>query len=208
MRAAFTVGLVVLCGVATAGAQGRPEVGAKVGVTSASLVFATPEDDPGYDHRIYVSGGGFATVPVRGPLAFQIEALYVPKGGESVDKDNAVTTTLILDYLEFPALARVTVSRSPSHAVFLFAGPSAGVRLNAKYRVAAGTTLKSGQTDDISDQVRRLEYGLIAGGGVDIGRHAVVDARYSWGLKDVNTDAGDGHGVRTRAFTVLVGFRY
>ena len=44
--------------------------------------------------------------------------------------------------------------------------------------------------------------------GVNIGRNAVVDARYSWGLSDVNRDAGDTHGARTRAFTVLVGFRY
>ncbi len=208
MRAALIVIVVLSCGIATASAQGRREVGAKVGVTSASPVFATPADDPGYGHRIYVSGGGFVMVPLSGPLAFQVEALYIPKGGEIVDKESSITTTLILDYLEFPALARVTVSRSPSHSVFLFGGPSAGVRLNAKYRISAGTKVKSGESNDISDQVKRLEYGVIAGGGVDIGRHGVVDARYSWGLNDVNRDAGDTHGARNRAFTVLVGFRY
>ncbi len=208
MRTAVIVMVVLSCGTGLARAQGRREIGAKVGVTSAAMVFETAEDDPGYGHRIYVSGGGFVTMPMRGPLAFQVEALYVPKGGEIVDKDSATTTTLMLDYLEFPALARIRVSRSPSHAVYLFGGPSAGWRLNAKYRVSAGTTLKSGQTDDISDQVKRLEYGVLAGGGVDIGRHAVIDARYSWGLSEVNRDAGDTHGARTRAFTVLVGFRY
>jgi hypothetical protein len=208
MRGPLFLVVLLSCGVATASAQGRREVGAKVGLTSASMVFETPEDNPGYGHRIYVSGGGFATVPVSGPLAFQVEALYIPKGGENVDKDLSRTTTLILDYLEFPALARVTVARGSSHGVHLFGGPSAGFRLNAKYRLAEGTTLKSGETDDIGDQVRRFEYGLIAGGGVEIGRHAVADARYSWGLSDVNRDAGATHGARTRAFTVLVGFRY
>ena len=207
MRAALTVIVVLSWGIATAGAQGR-EVGAKVGVTSASPVFAATEDDPGYGHRIYVSGGGFVVLPVAGPLALQLEALYVPKGGEIVDKASDTTNTLILDYLEFPALARVTLARSDSHAVFLFAGPSAGVRINAKFRVSSGTKVKSGVSEDISSDVKRLEYALSAGGGVNIGRHAVADARYSWGLSDLNRDAGDDHGVRNRAFTVLVGFRY
>ena len=47
-----------------------------------------------------------------------------------------------------------------------------------------------------------------AGGGVDVSRHFVVDARYSWGLSDVNKDASTAPSTRNRVFAVLVGFRY
>ena len=199
------IGLLTF-GVGTASAQ-HGRLGAKAGVTAADAVFESAADDPGYGKRIFISGGGFAVQPIAGPLALQVEALFVPKGGEYTD-DSQTTYTLMLDYLELPALGRVAVARSASHSVYLFAGPAAGFRLNAKFRNASGRPIRSGVSQDISSDVKLFELSATAGGGVDIGRHLVVDARYSWGLSDLNKDSTAGHGVRNRALTVMAGFRY
>jgi hypothetical protein len=116
---------------------------------------------------------------------------------------------LLLDYFEVPLLGRITAARSSSRSVHVFGGPSAGFRINAKFRVAnSGTVGSSGFSDDISSAVERFELGMIAGGGLDAGRHLVIDARYFWGLTDVNRDASDGNHLRNRAFTILAGLRF
>jgi hypothetical protein len=209
MRAALLTVMVVLsCGIATASAQ-RREVGAKVGATSASLEYATPAEDQGYGHRLFVGGGAFLVQPITGPLAFQLEGLYMPKGAERTDTQGSVqvTTTLMLDYFEIPALARVSLARAQRHNVYVFGGPFAAMRLSAKFKEAAGRPVTSGVTTDIGSDIKFFDYGLVAGGGVDIS-HVVIDARYSWGLTDVNKDGVTSLGARNRVLAILVGFRY
>jgi hypothetical protein len=160
---------------------------------------------------LFVGGGAFLVQPLRGPLALQVEGLYMPKGAETTETLGSadLTTTLIFDYFEIPALARVSLARSAARNIYLFGGPFTAIRLNAKFRQAAGRPITSGVTTDISADVKRFDFGMVAGGGVDVSRHLVVDARYSWGLVDINKGIPTAaQGIRTRTFAVLVGFRY
>lgn len=196
--------------VAPATAQDR-QVGAKAGATSASVKYMTPSEDPGFGHRLFVGGGAFFVQPLAGPLALQVEGLYMPKGAETTETLGSVhlTTTLIFDYVDIPALARVSLARSSARSIYLFGGPFSAVRLNAKFRQSAGRPITSGTTTDISSDVKLFDFGMVAGGGVDVSRHFVVDARYSWGLVDITKDVPTAaHGIRTRTFAVLAGFRY
>lgn len=206
----FAVVILSCLTVAPASAQQR-QVGAKAGATSASLKYSTPSEDPGFGHRLFVGGGGFLVQPLHGPLALQVEALYMPKGAEMTETlgSTQVTTTLIFDYFEVPVLARVSVARTSARNIYLFGGPFSAFRLNAKFRQSAGRPITSGVTTDISPDVKAFDFGMVAGGGVDISRHLVVDARYSWGLVDINKGIPTAaQGIRTRALAVLVGFRY
>jgi hypothetical protein len=56
-------------------------------------------------------------------------------------------------------------------------------------------TTGGGFSYDISSEIARFEVGLVAGGGVDVGRYGVIDARYFWGLTDVNRNATDGNRI-------------
>jgi outer membrane protein with beta-barrel domain len=198
--------LFLSSGVATATAQQR-QFGGKIGLTIATIVSDSADQDGVYSRKTSLGGGGFV-VPLNGHLALQIEALFTPKGGKLPSEEN-VSTALLLDYFEIPLLGRITAARSSSRSVYVFGGPSAGLRINAKYRVASsGTVGSSGFADDISSEVERFELGMIAGGGLDAGRHLDIDARYFWGLTDVNRDASDGNHLRNRAFTVLAGLRF
>jgi hypothetical protein len=196
--------------VAPASAQQR-QVGAKAGATSAALKYSTPSEDPGFGHRLFVGGGAFVVQPLRGALALQVEGLYMPKGAETSETQGTtnLTTTLIFDYFEIPALARVSLVRSTARSIYLFGGPFSAIRLNAKFRQSAGRPITSGVTTDISSDVKRFDFGMEGGGGVDVSRHLVVDARYSWGLVDINKGIPTAaQGIRNRTFAVLVGFRY
>ena len=208
MRVAL-IGLVLLlsCGIARAQAQQR-QFGGKVGPTIATLLDKVSDQNEGYDHRVSLGGGGFVVLPLGGRTAVQIEALFTPKGGKLLQETD-VTATLILDYIEVPLLGRVTAIRSSSVSVHVFGGPSAGVRINAKQQVAyTGAVIRSGFSDDISSEIARFELGLVAGGGVDVGRYGVIDARYFWGVTDVNRDASEGNRVRNRGLTILAGLRF
>ena len=206
----FTViGIVLLlsCGVATAGAQQR-QFGGKIGPTIASVDDEAAGEESGYGRRTSLGGGGFVVLPLSGRFAAQIEALFTPKGAKLQSGQEGVTMTLLLDYFELPLLLRMTATRSATRSFYVFGGPSLGVRTNAKQEVAtSGGAFRSGTTDDIGAEVKRLELGLIAGGGVDLGRNAVIDARYFWGLTDVNSDSTGGR-IRNRALTILAGLRF
>jgi hypothetical protein len=193
---------------AAASAQHR-QWGGKAGVTVASPHYETPAENPGYGNRVSASGGGFFVQPLAGMLALQLEGLYVSKGGEVAQKDTLDTTlTLMLDYVEVPALARVTFVRSTSHSVYVFGGPAPGFRVSAKHRTSVGRPIRQGETVDIHSDVELFEFSVLAGAGVDIGSHGVVDARYEWGLTNVVKGVADEDGVRNRAFSVLVGLRF
>lgn len=209
MRVALTgLALFLSCGIAMAQAQQR-QFGGKIGPTIATIVDDSADQNAGYDRRVSLGGGGFVVLPLGGRTAVQIEALFTPKGGKLLQETDDVTATLILDYIEVPLLGRVTANRSSSVSFHVFGGPSAGVRINAKQQVAySGGAGNSGYTDDISSEVARFELGLIAGGGVDVGRYGVIDARYFWGLTDVNRNATDGNRVRNRGLTILAGLRF
>jgi len=204
----ITTGILLFAAVSTAHAQAR-QVGGKVGLTAASPSYESAEDDEGYGNRVFVSAGGFLVQPIRGPLAFQLEALFVPKGGQLDAHDTAHTVyTLILNYIEIPALLRVAAARSSSHSIYFFGGPAAALRIDAKFRTAVGRPVTSGVEENLSSNVKVYDFSAVAGGGVDIRRHLVIDARYDWGLTNANRGAPSGHGIHNRAFTVLAGFRY
>jgi hypothetical protein len=207
MRVALSgLALVLSYGIATAHAQQR-QFGGKIGPTVATI-YDSADQNAGYGRRVSLGGGGFVVLPLGGRAAVQIEALFTPKGGK-LQEQTDVTSTLILDYFEVPLLGRITVIRSPSRSFHVFGGPTAGFRINAKRQVAySGSLIKSGYTDDIRSEVERFELGLIAGAGVDVGSHGVIDARYFWGMSDVNRDASDGNHVRNRGLTILVGLRF
>jgi hypothetical protein len=198
----------LLVSVATATAQDR-QWGGKAGVTVSANTYQTSSDNPGYHNRVAASGGGFFVRPLAGVLALQLEGLYISKGAEMAAKDTADTTeTLKLDYIDIPALARVTFVRATSHSIYAFGGPVPGFRISAKHSTSVGRPLRSGETVDIKDVVEFFEFSMLAGIGTDIGSHGVLDARYEWGLTNVVKDVTDEHTVRNRSFTVLVGLRF
>ena len=198
------IGVVWFVSVTAAAAQER-EFGFKAGANFA--VLALDEADVDYDRRIAPSGGAFLVLPVASHLAVQIEGLFNPRGAKLFDEEFGATSTLLLDYLDFPVLARVEGARLGRF--HLFAGPYVGIRVDATRQISSqGPGFTAGSREDMSGEVERFEIGLVTGGGVNIARHWLIDVRYTWGFTDVNSDTSDEVHFRSRALTTMIGFRF
>jgi hypothetical protein len=194
---------LLLAGTTAATAQQPAAVGVKVGVNSANLLFDADGADVSFDRRTGLVGGLFVIVPANRTVALQVEGLYSQLGA-AFDEEEA-SGKIELDYFTVPVLLRVSGPRSQRASVHAFGGPSFGIRLRAR---SSGAVEGESADRDISDEVERMDVGLTAGAGVDIGR-ITIDGRHTWGLRNINRDSGaDDVKIKNRAFAVMVGVRF
>lgn len=161
--------------------------------------FSTVQNEPGlaaggFTQRHGLAAGAFFSWPL-GWFDLQPEALYVSKGA-SLDVQG-IHSTLVLDYLEAPVLARWRFGAR----LYVAAGPAVSWRLRA-----ASRTTFSGATEeiDLADSVKRYDAGVVGAVGIRFGR-VVVDGRYTHGLMDIDGDTSDEVTVRNRAITISAG---
>ena len=193
------LGLAALCPL-PASAQWLG-LGAKGGVSIATQGFEGDEGSPSLDSRIGGVAGVFATVPLLSWLDLQPEALYAMKGAR-LDL-RGVESSVWVDYLEVPILARISRTRGTIR-YFGHAGPSIGVRLRARTRTKFRDAVEE---IDIGDDLERLDVGMAAGGGVELGS-IILDARYTLGFTDIDRDTTDAVKVTNRALSITAGFRF
>ena len=186
-------------GVTEARAQDRG--GVRVGLNLANLSGNDPSDLGETDARAGLVVGLFGVVPLTQSIALQPEVLYSQQGAKL--EDGSDEATIKLDYLQVPVLARFRLGMSPSAPVHALFGPSFGFRTNAEVDVN-GETIDD--NDEFEDETESFDIGLVAGVAVNAGP-AVVDARYTWGLRNIDK-TGDGSDVKNRVFSVSVGFRF
>ena len=108
-------------------------------------------------------------------------------------------------YLEIPLLARADFGAPGSRArVFVVGGAAPAVKLSAR---AKADIAGEEETADVGDATEWLDLGLVGGVGVELGR-ALIEARYTHGLLEINTDDNDPNdSIQNRVFSVTVGFR-
>jgi hypothetical protein len=144
----------------------------------------------------------FATLRLLSWLDLQSEGLYSMKGAR-LDLEG-VQSSAWLDYLEVPILARVSRRGGGARRYFVAAGPSVGVRLRARSRTKFAN---STEYVDIGDELERLDFGVAAGGGVELGS-IVLDGRYTLGLTDIDKDKTDTVTVTNRTISFTAGFKF
>lgn len=202
MRSCVMALVLVLAGVGNAFAQQPAAFGVKVGANFANLNFDGEGADISLDRRTGLIGGLFVVVPADRQLALQAEALFSQKGAQSEEGD--ASGSIKLNYLEVPILARISSPASNGTSFHLLAGPSLGFRTSAK---AESSFDGEEESEDIDDDVKRFDLGLVIGAGVEFGR-LVVDGRYTWGLTDLNKEEEEGIKIKNRVFSVMAGFRF
>lgn len=204
MRVCSIVLLSVLLGGAAAARAQDVVAGVKGGVGFAGIQFIEEDDDIDFDRRTGFTGGGFVVWPANARFGLQLEALYSQKGARLRADDARVD--LNLDYLDLPVLLRVSTPRNTNGTGFhFFGGPSFGVRVRAK---ATATFEGQTGTEDVGDDLASHDIGIVAGGGVDVGRF-VVDVRQVWGLTNINRNPDeDDTTIRNRVFAVMAGVRF
>lgn len=187
---ALAVALLVSAGTATA----QTSLGVKAGINLANLSISTADDTFEPENRTGFVAGVFVTIRGGGIFAFQPEVLVSSQGAKFSDGSDSGTAKI--DYLQVPLLARI----GPSN-VGIVVGPSIGYRIKAKLS-GAGLT----EDQDFSDQIERMDVGLVAGVTGDIGR-LVLDGRYTWGLTNIEKEA-TADKTKNRVISLTLGLRF
>jgi hypothetical protein len=104
-------------------------------------------------------------------------------------------------YLDMPLFFRFGRS---SQRLYFLAGPSVGLRLAAE---ATETVDGVAETRDFSDQFKRVDVGVSFGAGATLGR-ALIEGRWTEGLRDAESGQSFDTAVRHRVPAVLAGFRF
>jgi Outer membrane protein beta-barrel domain len=159
--------------------------------------------------------GGFFNFAVTGMLSVQPEVLFAAKGERIRDKGAPPVITasgeekpapadrvVLVRYLEFPILLRLSKRTHENTSLYVIAGPAFAFRRNAVIRDVAD----SGRHEDIEEQVNSGDLSYVVGGGLQHKRW-MADARLLRGVPNIAVDPSPAP-VTTRAFSVLMGVRF
>ena len=179
-------------------ASAQATFGLRGGLNTA---FFSGEDARGTDPRLGGVGGAFVRFDATPTLALQIEALYSQEGAE--DTFIGQEGTYKLDYLDVPLLVRLGLPLSRLADAGVFAGPSVGIPLGARFDGLGGESI---------DEATRADLGVVLGADYWAGPVG-VDLRYTVGLTDAFDDEIGGElvepfAVRNQGFSVSLGYRF
>ena len=207
--AGAVAGLLLLPPVSSAA---ETRFGLKIGLNLADLhgadlaLLESEVFDAPFKTKLAFCGGGFITFNLSNTMAIQAEALYTMKGSklEAVVGTETVTLSWITDYLEIPLLFKVMIPTKGRVQPFLFVGPALGIKLTGKLKAEGG-----GQSaEQTIEGLKSTDFGLVLGGGVDIGPKIRADFRYTLGLTKLIEEAGESLDIKNGVFSFMVGYAF
>lgn len=211
MVAIFLVALMA----APSFAGGKMGFGGKAGLNLAKF-WGT--DAGGAGSRTGFALGGYIDLPFSPNIAFHPEVMYW-QGGTSANL-GSIDGTFKMDYVQIPVLLLFRVPSEGSQVVPMFyIGPSFGVKMGAKVKVAAGG--QSGEVD--IENAKSLDVAIAFGGGAEVAMGAnrlTFDVRYTLGVTKafeeamvqeddklyVTWDDGSAPSIMNGTISILVGF--
>ena len=204
-------------GTSPAPAERRIEYGVRFGPSFTSLTNVEPFDPElvGSAFEPTLNFGGYFWIRLGGPWSLQPEIIFAAKGQRVHDKDAPSTIApdgevkppvadrvVLIRYLDFPLLLRLSKQTGANTSLYLIGGPSFGFMRNAVIREVAD----AGRLVEIDDLVKSTNLSFIVGAGVEHKRW-LADARITRGISNIAVDP-DPVNVYANAFSVLIGVRF
>ncbi len=197
--------LLILAALAAtpAAAQEMMSLGLKGGFNRATVSATIDGTDQNTGTR---NGGHFgvsANVALSPTWRVQMDVLYI---GTGFDPSEAVDANLDVNYVEFPVLlvAMLPAAGPRLLSARLFAGPTFSWRVTCNF--AEDTSTSSDFQDCELDAATVLDIGVMAGGGLKIGRGyggLTVDVAYDYGFTNISN--ADNSSVKNRNLLFTVG---
>jgi hypothetical protein len=128
------------------------------------------------DRKIGIEAGIFGEFPINRLLSIQPEVVLVQKGGEETSQSFG-NSSLTLNYVDVPLLLKINAPVDGNLQPFIFGGPYAGYLIEA-------TTNSEGESQDLTEFLNEIHYGLKVGVGINIGP-IMLDARYDMGIANL-----------------------
>jgi len=147
------------------------------------------------DSKIGIVVGGLINFDINEQLAFQTGPFYSQKGYKIDEGGSEMTGSL--DYLEMPFLGRYSIPMGSNIEPNIFAGPSIAYNINAEVEM-------DDETQDISDNVKSMDFGIILGAGVKFNQF-IIDAEYNMGLSSIDDSDSDSD-IKNSVITITAGY--
>lgn len=195
--AAFLL-VILLLGLSQASAQASElsTVGAITNPSMSSNPSGIGNETRG---RTMIGAGALVGIPIKSSMIIEIGALYQPHRF-IIPADNSLTT----DYLTIPVLFR------------LKATPQLSVGIGASYAIRLGKSSYDNGSGNItnasSNEELKANFSLVASASTTIPINStigvLVDARFSLGLSDLNSDSSISDSIQVNSLTVLMGPKF
>ena len=207
---------------ATAAESFAQTFGVKAGLNLSNLLEKDDEDTYSTDYKMKPGFhvGATAEFPLSEMFSFEPGILLSTKGykysdsGSDSGYDWEETETANLYYIDIPLLAKASYDLG-SVKIYGALGPYLGIGLSGKWEYEYsfdGDTESESETvewgnDSENDHLKRLDFGLTFGAGVEISSFQIGLA-YNLGLKNISAYTGDGFKVNNRVLGISVGYKF
>ena len=160
--------------------------GVKGGFNFANLSYANSTNP---DLRFSGYLGVLAHVHLTRQFAIQPELLFSGQGAK--ETISGTDYTLALNYINLPVLGQIMVGNGWRFET----GPQLGVRASAKVK-------SGGNSSDVGDGYKTFDFSWVFGAGYLTRSGFGVDARYNYGISNINDESSEG--VHNRVFALGV----
>jgi len=195
---------VLLCCV-TAGPAAAQDFGVTAGGSFST--FAGPDKGDFSKTQAGLAGGVFGFFRIKDHLGLQPQALFVQKGAKA--EAGGSTAAAKISYLEFPILLKLSLPASGDGSQvspYVLAGGAVGVRVGCTLKTSSGGTSTSESCQDAGAEIKKTDFDLVFGAGVDIGR-ATIAGRVDLGLTKIDASSARSD-IKNRTFYLLVGWTF
>ncbi len=160
------------------------EVGIKAGLNISKLSSITGDEMFSYKSRIGFQFGAFYTISLTQSLSVQPELYFIKKGGKvNLESDN-LSFAYIMNYVEIPVLLRYKFPSQGSIYPLVLMGPYCAFKTSARIK-----DIDSGESVDITDNTKFIEFGFSGGLGAEYylseSADLLFELRYNLGLSKV-----------------------
>ena len=161
------------------------------------------------NRRGFAGGIGFQS---RGTLGYELDLLYLQKGGRYVgriDGYGAASLTLKNEEISLPLLLKLRLARGEAEP-FLLVGGEVAYILSSKLDWSMEALGKGNL--NLKDETKRVDYGLVLGGGLELSFPSwslTIEGRYHRGAADLKgSDSTGGGKFESRVLLFLMGFKF
>ncbi|GAB4021599.1 hypothetical protein GCM10028773_30960 [Spirosoma koreense] len=162
-----------------------------------------------------LAAGAFLMYSSLNHFGISADVLYSQRGAKYADSRYSFTQHV--NYLEIPVVARYFLTLSGKFRPNVFVGPSLGIKLNAKRtngQILSGppTVVNMDNTSDFNSLDLGATGGFQLNWGVATRQHFLIDARYTLGLANVQSNLpnlwGPHNSLYNSTITVTLGYAF
>ena len=160
--------------------------------------------------------GAFINIPINDYLSVEPGILINMKGsrGEETLLGREISGKLNLFYSDVPVLIKGSYKLKNKAIVYGVLGPYAGIGFFGKATTiikyegeeeSETREVKWGNTED--DDMKRLDYGLTIGGGIDL-KSFLLEVSYDFGLANISAETENGLSIKNSVLKISFGYRF